>query len=169
MSKGTKGATKAKASNGNASLDASRLGMVGELFTVRLQRAEVLLNKATSQAWAGYTVRAGSIGVLSLIVEEPGISQIDIARRTNFDKSTITGIVNNLEKLGWAERRPSASDGRSYALHATREGKAKLRGIVDGVKQIEARMLADVPDDMIKQLSELLDLVHASFFISCSH
>ena len=143
-------------------LDASHLGVVGELFTVRLQRAGYLLTSATSKALDDNSLRTGTIGVLSLIASHPGISQKDISQRTTFDKSAITAIVNNLELLGWAERKPSVKDRRSNTLHATEQGHARLHEIIDNIHSIEKRMLARVPAETLTKLAELLDMVHAS-------
>ncbi len=82
-----------------------QLGPVGELFTVRLQRAEYLLSRETSKAWTGHRLRTGTIGVLSQIAQVPGISQNELSKRTTYDKSAINAIVNSLEELGWAERQ----------------------------------------------------------------
>lgn len=137
-------------------------GLVGELFTVRLQRAEYLLSQATTKAWADTRLRTGTIGVLSQIVKYPGISQNEIVKRTTFDKSAITLIVNNLERLGWAERRRSETDRRSQSLHATETGASELVKIVDRIKAIETRMLARVSPKVLDELRHLLDEVSAS-------
>ena len=138
------------------------LGVIGELFTVRLQRAALLLSRAAAEAWAGHHLRAGTIGVLSQIVLYPGISQNEIAKRTILDKSAINLIVNGLEKLGWAERRRSVDDRRRQALYATDDGTSALLEIVNRIRQIETRMLAKVPPSVLDQLPDLLDQVHAS-------
>lgn len=147
-------------------LNASQLGIVGELFTVRLQRAGYLLTGATSKAWADHSLRQGTIGVLSLIESHPGISQNDIAKSTTFDKSTVSAIVDNLEDLGWAVRRPSVKDRRSNSLHVTDAGRANLQEIIDRIQGIERRMLASVPAEVLESLGELLDMVHASCLLT---
>jgi DNA-binding MarR family transcriptional regulator len=135
---------------------------VGGLFNVRLKRAELLLTRAVSLAWSGYNLRSGTVGVMAQIDRFPGISQNEIARRFNIDKSAMNAIVNGLEKLGWAERRTDAADRRRHALHLTAAGMAELETIVARIELIEARMLARVPPATIALLRGLLDEVHAS-------
>lgn len=144
------------------SSDQFQLGLVSALFTVRLQRAEYLLSRATAKAWADHPLRTGTIGVLSQIVQDPGISQNELSKRTTLDKSAINAIVNGLEALGWANRRKAADDRRRHELFATEAGITALQGIVDRISQIEARMLAKVPPHLLSQLCELLDQVHLS-------
>lgn len=145
-----------------------QLGPVGELFTVRLQRAEYLLSRAISKAWGDHPLRTGTIGVLSQIAQDPGISQNELTKRTTYDKSAINAIVNRLEELGWAERRKSADDRRRHELYATEAGTDALRGIVDRVSQIETRMLVNVSPLLLEQLCELLDQVYFSCLASGS-
>jgi len=146
----------------NIVTEPGHLGYVSALFTVRLRRAEYLLSRATAKAWGDRPLRTGTIGVLSQIVQDPGVSQIELSRRTTFDKSAINAIINGLEELGWACRRKSADDKRRHELYATEAGMSALHGIVDRIGQIEARMLANVPLHLLEQLCELLDQVHLS-------
>ena len=148
---------------------ADQLGVVGELFTVHLQRVEYLLSRATAQAWEGQSLRSGTIGVLSLIVKYPGIYQNEIVKRTTLDRSAVNLIVKNLEKLGWAEKQKTEGDRKRQALHATDVGAAELVAIVGRIKAIETGMLSQVSAPMIKQLRELLDLVHASCLAKETH
>src|SRR5690242_3239006 len=90
--------------------DLSRMGLINELFTVRLQRVDNLLSRAVATAWAGHDLRTGTVAALSYIAANPGAAQNDIAKRTNFDKSAVNAIVNSLEQLGWAERRAADGD-----------------------------------------------------------
>lgn len=141
----------------------AELGLVGGLFTMRLQRVEYLFSRATRAVWGGKELRSGAIGSLSLIVANPGMSQSDIVKNTTFDKSAVNGIVNNLEELGWAERRRSESDRRRYAIFPTDKGKKAIQRIVDRINIIETRMLSFMDEDDREKLLTLLDALHDSF------
>jgi DNA-binding MarR family transcriptional regulator len=138
------------------------LGDVGGLFTVRLRRTEYLLSRAVAKAWGDRPLRTGTIGVLSQIAKDPGISQSELSRRTTFDKSAINAIINGLEQLGWANRRKAEDDRRRHELYATDAGMAALQGIVARIRQIEVRMLANVAPHVLEQLCDMLDQVHLS-------
>lgn len=146
--------------------DLSRMGRINELFTVRLQRADNVLSRAAATAWAGHDLRTGTVAALSFIAANPGAAQNDIVKRTNFDKSAINAIVNSLERLGWAERRPSESDKRRHALFVTPAGEAALQSIIDTIKQIESRMLAEMSQKAQNQLIKLLDQLHRSCLLA---
>jgi DNA-binding MarR family transcriptional regulator len=139
-----------------------QMGEVGELFSVHLNQLDHLLRRATAEAWGNRELRTGTIGALSMIAANPGISQNDIVQNTLFDKSAVNAIVNGLEEIGWAYRRPSRTDRRRYELYATEEGQAALRRIVTRIKTIESRMLAGLTEQQRADLLGLLDRLHAS-------
>lgn len=143
-------------------LTLAEMGQIGDLFTGHLQRVDHFLMRTTASAWAGYEFRTGAIGALSLIVANPGMSQNDIVKHTTFDKAAVNAIVNNLEELGWAERRKVPTDRRRHALHATAAGKKALKTILGRVKEIETRLLAGLSASDQELLRNLLDKAHDS-------
>ena len=64
--------------------------------------------------------------ILTLIAENPGITQTVLSRCSGRDKSTLTPALADLEKRGLVERRQDADDRRSYKLHLTTAGDALL-------------------------------------------
>jgi DNA-binding MarR family transcriptional regulator len=59
-----------------------------------------------------------------------GRSQQEVARAIGLPASRIVGLVDRLEGQGWLERRTSANDRRTRALHLTAKGRAMLRRIM---------------------------------------
>jgi DNA-binding MarR family transcriptional regulator len=64
--------------------------------------------------------------ILTLIHENPGITQTILSRCSRRDKSTLTPTLNDLEKRGLLERRRVTNDRRSYMLYLTESGRALL-------------------------------------------
>jgi DNA-binding MarR family transcriptional regulator len=153
-----------KKSNGSAKVNKNpvRLGVLEEIFTSHLQRVAYLLGRATEKAVQGYSLRTGTIGGLSIILSNPGCSQNDIVNSTTFDKSAVNAIVNNLEQLGWVERRRSDTDRRRYTLYATMEGEQAMARMISDIKDIEARLMAGMSPASRAQLLVLLDEMHRS-------
>lgn len=143
--------------------DLVNMGSVGDLFTGHLNRANYLLSRTTEKAWAHLDLRTGTIAAMSIIIDNPGLSQKEVAARTTFDKSAINAIINRLEELGWATRYKVESDRRRHALHPTPKGKKALASLITRVRQIETRMLAGLSESEQKQLRNLLDRAHDSF------
>jgi DNA-binding MarR family transcriptional regulator len=62
-------------------------------------------------------------GVLLLIRQHPGISQIALARRLRIEPPTLLQSLTPLISLGLVERDRSADDGRVYELRLTASGR----------------------------------------------
>ncbi|MCX5135698.1 MULTISPECIES: MarR family winged helix-turn-helix transcriptional regulator [unclassified Streptomyces] len=90
-----------------------RLGLrSGQLFNAFLQESGLRLRH-----YALLRFLAGSEGAL----------QRELSTRLGYDPSAIVGLVDDLERLGFAERRPSPDDRRSRVVVLTEDGRAFLR------------------------------------------
>jgi DNA-binding MarR family transcriptional regulator len=61
------------------------------------------------------------IGVMQVVVREHGISLKDLSREVSLAHSTVSGIVDRLEKRGMIERRQDSADGRISRVYPTAE------------------------------------------------
>ena len=87
-------------------------------------------------------------------------TQIDIARRIGLDKTTMVVTVDELEKAGLAERRPSSTDRRARVIAVTHEGRRKLEE-AEAIQQrvyddVLAALPADQRDVFVAALSSLV-------------
>jgi DNA-binding MarR family transcriptional regulator len=57
--------------------------------------------------------------VMRAVVHHDGISLKDLSREVSLAHSTVSGIVDRLEKRGMLERRADAADGRVTRIHPT--------------------------------------------------
>ncbi|GAQ53992.1 MarR family winged helix-turn-helix transcriptional regulator [Streptomyces acidiscabies] len=90
-----------------------RLGLrSGQLFNTFLQESGVRLRH-----YAVLRYLAGCEGAL----------QRELSARLGYDPSAIVGLVDDLERLTFAERRPSPDDRRSRTVVLTEAGRAFLR------------------------------------------
>jgi DNA-binding MarR family transcriptional regulator len=68
----------------------------------------------------------GRFATLMLIGRNPGISQTALASANGRDKSTLTPILEDLERRGFIVREKMKTDRRSYQLTLTDAGKKML-------------------------------------------
>ena len=74
-------------------------------------------------------------------------------------KSTVTGMVNNLEQNGYVTKNPSAEDGRVILVQLTDKGRA-LKPHFDQIsKQLIDRVYGDMPQTEREILAGLLSRV----------
>ncbi|HEY6490938.1 MAG: MarR family transcriptional regulator [Terracidiphilus sp.] len=62
---------------------------------------------------------APQVGVMREVVRHNGISLKDLSRTVSLAHSTVSGIVDRLEKRGMLARRPDAADGRISRIYPT--------------------------------------------------
>jgi DNA-binding MarR family transcriptional regulator len=86
------------------------------------------------------TTRPGRFATLTLIGENPGISQTALSRANGRDKSTLTPVLNDLVRRGLVKRERTRQDRRTYRLTLTQEGESVLRRLTDCARRHEANL-----------------------------
>jgi MarR family transcriptional regulator, transcriptional regulator for hemolysin len=96
-------------------------------------------------------------------------TQIELANLIGLDKTTMVATVDALEEAGLAERRPSSLDRRVRVIAVTKAGEAKVREARKAIEQVQADVLARLPERERKALlSGLMRLVAESPRGSCT-
>ncbi len=72
-------------------------------------------------------LRLRHYAVLRFLATTEGALQRELSHRLGYDPSAIVGLVDDLEKQGFAERRPSPDDRRSRIVVLTEHGRTFLR------------------------------------------
>jgi DNA-binding MarR family transcriptional regulator len=114
-----------------------RQGVLPKLLGYRLRLAQ----QAVFDDFAASVeaISPGRLGVLVLIDSNPGLSQSRLAEAVHRDRSTMVGVLNELEKLGLVQRLPG-KDRRTNSLLLTRSGKAFLERALRQIEAHEARI-----------------------------
>ena len=102
------------------------------------------------------------IGVISNLSKDPDIRLLDIAKHLSIPKSTLTSVINRMEKKGLVERKTSESDRRSYRLVLTVKGKGVQVEHQDYEKMIGEMILSGLDDEnerteFLKKVEKILD------------
>jgi len=137
-----------------------RLGRLGDLVGFRLRRIQTHFGRAFSAATAGQGLRSGMMSTLALISANPGISQSEVAKSTQLDKSAAVLIINELERRGLARRVRAEDDRRRHSLYVTAEGEAFLTELLDSLSVIEDRVLNHLTSEELRALNRLLDRLY---------
>jgi DNA-binding MarR family transcriptional regulator len=67
-----------------------------------------------------------------------GITIGELGQRVALDGSTITGILDRMEKSGYVERRPNAEDRRSALVYLTEKAREVGPGIISFADELDA-------------------------------
>lgn len=71
-------------------------------------------------------LRPPHFGVLTLLDAHPGLTQGELVSGAMIDPSAMVAVIDELEELGLAERRPHPSDRRKRTVRLTASGKRTL-------------------------------------------
>jgi DNA-binding MarR family transcriptional regulator len=128
-----------------------------------LGRMGFLLNKAAQKIREAYEEQLAPLGligkhygVLSVLEEKGTITQQEIGKCVYIDRTTIVGILDDLEKLGYVERKEHPTDRRSHAVYLTSKGREILPKAHQLGLAVEKRFLETLSAKEQKELRRLL-------------
>ena len=110
-----------------------------------LSQATHTLNTELTAALAGLGISPRAHCVLSKAM--PGdLTQTQLAELAGLDKTTMVATIDELERAGLAERRPSAKDRRVRIIAVTDAGRRMVADAQTIVDRIHDEVLAALPE-----------------------
>ena len=142
--------------------DQSRIdyGLLETAVGYRMRRVQVGLLADLNERLSIKDVRPTDFTVLTIIANNPGLKQSEVAEALGIQRANFVGIIKALEKSGFAERRKSDADRRVQSLHITSSGITHLAEIATICQQHERYVVdqlggAEARDQLIALLSRL--------------
>jgi DNA-binding MarR family transcriptional regulator len=126
-----------------------RLGFV-------LVRASAGMSRLGAETLAPLGIDGRHYGVLAALAELGPVSQQTLAHLFAVDRSTMVGLVDELEERGHIRRGKNPSDRRAYALELTENGRAVQRDAARLLEGCERHYLEPLSAAERGQLLELL-------------
>src|ERR1700719_784158 len=68
-------------------------------------------------------------GVMTMVAAQPGMTQQQLHEKTGIDPSSMVAVIDELEAMGLAERRPHPDDRRVHAIFLTDRGQETLERV----------------------------------------
>ena len=103
-------------------------------------RAEHELRVVLDNALRDFGVTLTQWTVLTLLLNEPGLSAADLARRSFISQQGVAGILNRLERAGLVARAPHPTHGRIVEVTVTSAGRALVTYCEREVIALERRL-----------------------------
>lgn len=100
-------------------------------------------------------------GILLLVDENPGLTQIALARLLGVEPPTLSQALSPLVDGGLVQRYRAAGDGRAVALHLSRAGHGAVDTARGAIADHEDDLLKDLTEEERSQLIRLLDKILA--------
>lgn len=141
--------------------DAIRLGPLADFIGFHLRLAQEASFRAFAQR-SGYPgIKPSRFAIMTLIAENPGLSQTALGRAAGRDKSTLTTALDDLTRRGLVRRDREPNDRRSYRLHLTDRGKEVLAELMERAREHDRLLDSIVGPDKKPELIRLLARIAA--------
>ena len=124
-----------------------------------------MLRKPLEAEVAKGGLTAPQVSVMQVVVRNDGINLKDLSQAVNLAHSTVSGIVDRLQKRGMVQRRPDRLDGRISRIHPTSVVMEFVRKEIPALtrRPLEAALGRATPAERnaigqsMRRLRELLD------------
>jgi len=128
-----------------------------------MKRAQMELNRSIYECLGDTELTLVQFSVLSIVQENPGIAQSELAQLLGVERSRLVPIVDRLETLNLAERCQNPEDRRGRMIYLTTEGRSRinqLKAQFDHHQEWLKRELGEMKfDEMLAILRQLLTLL----------
>ena len=128
-------------------------GALPQLLGYRLRLAQQAVFRDFAASVQGLS--PGRVGLLIYIDANPGVTQSRLAEAAQRDRSTMVGVLDQLESRELVERR-RGKDRRTNGLWLTRAGRLLLTRALRGIARHEKRIAARLSVAERRQLLNLL-------------
>jgi DNA-binding MarR family transcriptional regulator len=124
----------------NGRVEAIDYGPLADWVGFNLRMAQAAAFQAFSRLASEIGTRPGRFATLMLIGRNPGISQTALSRANGRDKSSLTPVLNDLERRGLVIRRRTRADQRAYRLSLTPAGRRLLAALTRCAREHEKNL-----------------------------
>ncbi|MHA1127060.1 MAG: MarR family winged helix-turn-helix transcriptional regulator [Candidatus Heimdallarchaeota archaeon] len=123
--------------------------VAGRIFNKLLKDNEIEINRAQGK-------------IMFALWKKDGITIKELAKETSLSKSTMTPMLDRLEKMGYLLRVPSKTDRRTIQIERTAKDK-KMQEVYNTVsKEMTEITYKDFTDDEIEKFEKYLERVFAN-------
>ncbi len=101
-------------------------------------------------------VRPAYLGVLLCLWLEDGRQAGELGRCAGLEPSTMTGLLDRMERDGLLRRQPDPEDRRAHRIFLTAEGKEAESPVGEVIDSALDRMMADIDDKDVDRCKSIL-------------
>ncbi len=113
------------------------------------------MKKGLAEAGIGQ-VKPAYLGVLISLWEEDLLRPNELGKRAGLEPSTMTGLLDRMERDGLVERSPDPEDRRAIRIQLTQDGIAAKTPAFDTVSRIMETVFSGIPETDIETANAVL-------------
>jgi len=130
--------------------------LFAESLGMRLRGAYLPFHRLANAQFEACGITADQFVVLTILVEQPGLSQREIVDRAHSDANTVGAIVKRLQGKRLVKRESHPSDGRMWCIFPTALGIKRQRRASDAARELHARLVQAFTAEEQELLGSLL-------------
>ena len=128
------------------------------VFTAQ-QKLRTYLKNAMSEA--GVTITPAQSGILFLLKSKNGQTMSELSQVLTLDNSTLTGLVDRLERSGFVKRSAGSLDRRASHVFITDKGGEEIERARAVVNRVNEQIKGDFTQSEVEAFKKILK----SFFV----
>jgi len=134
--------------------------LIYQVFTAQNRLRMHIRNELVA---AGVKITLVQAGILFLLKQKNGQPMSQLSRRLFLDNSTITGLIDRLERSGFVVRKVNQKDRRSSLIHITRQGNKEVNKAEIVIHRVNEEIKADFSKEEIESFKRVLNSLLAKF------
>jgi DNA-binding MarR family transcriptional regulator len=131
-------------------------GVLKEHLGFLLNRAAARVRARFSETLERFSITPRHYGILTLLAGEDGLTQQEVGERIFCDRTTMVNLMDDLERLGLAQRVRRPGDRRAYIVCLTEKGHAVQAKAREMARQVDAEFVQGLSATESRQLRTLL-------------
>lgn len=135
--------------------------IIGHIAKIR-EAANLLIEKELNARGMSGIVPAHGLVFAFLFRQNGPVPIKSLVQQSGRVKSTVTGMVNTLERHGYVFKQECAEDARSTRIGLTEKGWAVKRDFEEISEILEARVYGNMPTEDRQRLMELLSVIEGN-------
>jgi DNA-binding MarR family transcriptional regulator len=124
-----------------------------------MSRATLVVTAALKKGFAALgvdRVNPAYLAVLLCLWEEDGLKVVDLGRRAGLETSTMTGLLDRMERDGLVKRDPDPDDRRAHLIHLTDKGREVRDPVLKVVDRVIGDVFAGVSEEDLDRMKNVL-------------
>jgi MarR family transcriptional regulator, organic hydroperoxide resistance regulator len=130
------------------------------VFTAQLKLRTYLKNTLSE---AGVTITPAQSGILFLLKSKDGQTMSELSQVLSLDNSTLTGLVDRLERSGFVKRNASTADRRASHVFITEKGSEEINRAGAVIRRVNEQIKADFTESEVEAFKKILKSFFARF------
>ena len=107
-------------------------------------------------------VKPAYLGVLIALWQEDGLKVIELGRRAGLEPSSMTGLLDRMERDGLAFRAADPKDRRAQLIYLTDRGRNSQKTVLEVVDRVMGKIFKEISSDDLSQTLNVLKQIIAN-------